>query len=502
MSDQRIIAGIKGLMDKYEDKEIRKKEGASKVHRVSFTTQETSAAFINGTDLALNKIFAKDSLYRDAFKNFNSKQVWNTVLRSIFYDFANGGKFGGLTLVQKVPLRDFSSFKGANKSQVFVIPGSSAERFTIEIRLPSAQRTIYTFCAAFRKHAWKMWCDQAKGNLGGSGFEKAAGTTMDSMQANRAIGSTTHYAHDEESTVGLARVDVLIAEMKEMDGFEADVGYYQETIDLPSEILRLAKIEVKAVPEYVNGVLVGETRTVSGTMKQQTSKETTDFSQIRARVLKQLPAYLKRNKKDIKFLDEEQAMNAKGSNDLTKDVAASHARNIPDEIVRSFKKAGVKEKPVVSKKPGRKRQTRNIEYTHRPANKSSINKGSMKVFSAVWEIQAEQEKGTGNKLSDLLRLKNQINKRLPAEVRRNMGRPALINRTGRFSNSTQVLNLRQTAAGISGEYTYQRNPYETFENTGRRKWPAGYNPKPLITKSIRQLALQYTEQKLTSLRRT
>ena len=224
MSDQRIIAGIKGLMDKYEDKEIRKKEGASKVHRVSFTTQETSAAFINGTDLALNKIFAKDSLYRDAFKTYNSKQVWNTVLRSIFYDFANGGKFGGLTLVQKVPLRDFSSFKGANKSQVFVIPGSSAERFTIEIRLPSAQRTIYTFCAAFRKHAWKMWCDGAKERLKSAGFNAAEQTAMDSMQANRAIGSTTHYAHDEESTVGLARVDVLIAEMKEMDGFEASEG--------------------------------------------------------------------------------------------------------------------------------------------------------------------------------------------------------------------------------------------------------------------------------------
>ena len=33
----------------------------------------------------------------------------------------------------------------------------------------------------------------------------------------------------------------------------------------------------------------------------------------------------------------------------------------------------------------------------------------------------------------LLRLEKLINKRLPAEIRRNMGRPALINRTGRFS---------------------------------------------------------------------
>ena len=94
-----------------------------------------------------------------------------------------------------------------------------------------------------------------------------------------------------------------------------------------------------------------------------------------------------------------------------------------------------------------------------------------------------------------------INKRLPAQVRRNMGRPALINQTGRFSDSVQLGKLRQTDAGISGEYTYQKSPYETFENTGKIRWPAGYNPKPLIAKSIRELAMQYTEQKLVSLRR-
>jgi hypothetical protein len=82
-----------------------------------------------------------------------------------------------------------------------------------------------------------------------------------------------------------------------------------------------------------------------------------------------------------------------------------------------------------------------------------------------------------------------------------MGRPALRNQTGRFANSTEVQNLRKTKAGISGEYTYQLSPYETFENTGRARWPKGYNPKPLIAKSIRELALGVTEEKLVSLRR-
>ena len=103
--------------------------------------------------------------------------------------------------------------------------------------------------------------------------------------------------------------------------------------------------------------------------------------------------------------------------------------------------------------------------------------------------------------ADLLKVETLINKRLPEQVRRNMGRPALINQTGRFSNSVQMGKLHQTKAGLSGEYTYQKSPYETFENTGSRRWPSGYNPKPLIAKSIRELAMQYTEQKLVSLRR-
>ena len=101
----------------------------------------------------------------------------------------------------------------------------------------------------------------------------------------------------------------------------------------------------------------------------------------------------------------------------------------------------------------------------------------------------------------LLRLEKLINKRLPAEIRRNMGRPALINRTGRFSNSAEITDLRYTGKGIAGEYTYLLSPYETFENTGDKRWPGGYNPKPLIAKSIRNLAMQYTSEKLVSLRR-
>ena len=95
------------------------------------------------------------------------------------------------------------------------------------------------------------------------------------------------------------------------------------------------------------------------------------------------------------------------------------------------------------------------------------------------------------------KLKGLINRRLPAEIRRNMGRPALINQTGRFSNSVELQNLRQGPRTLIGEYSYMDNPYKTFENQGQRRWPEGYNPKPLITKSIKNLAMQYVENKFT-----
>ena len=116
---------------------------------------------------------------------------------------------------------------------------------------------------------------------------------------------------------------------------------------------------------------------------------------------------------------------------------------------------------------------------------------------------SRKESGRPERQQELLKLQRVINKRLPAEVRRNMGRPALINRTGRFSNSVELLRMQENASGaLSGDYTYQLSPYETFENKGVRRWSTGYNPKDLITKSIRNLAEQYTTQKFSYLRRT
>ena len=62
--------------------------------------------------------------------------------------------------------------------------------------------------------------------------------------------------------------------------------------------------------------------------------------------------------------------------------------------------------------------------------------------------RGEEELHTSQR--EINKVVTRINKRLPAEVRRNMGRPALINRTGRFSNSAELLSLKATRGGMAG----------------------------------------------------
>ena len=165
-------------------------------------------------------------------------------------------------------------------------------------------------------------------------------------------------------------------------------------------------------------------------------------------------------------------------------------------------------KPKRSKTSSKNRSVKNTGITKKKSNLgkshsrlSAASKRAMAAIQASNVRGTQKEGGNTNAVRDLARITAAINKKLPAEVRRSMGRPALTNRTGRFSNSVRLQSLRSTKAGLSGEYTYLLSPYETFENTGRRIWPTGYNPKPLIAKSVRNLAMQFTQEKLTSLRR-
>ena len=96
--------------------------------------------------------------------------------------------------------------------------------------------------------------------------------------------------------------------------------------------------------------------------------------------------------------------------------------------------------------------------------------------------------------SSPLRLIGLINKSLPDVVRKNMQRPGLENRTGRFAESVKLTDIIQTPKGLpSFGYTYAKNPYQVFEMTnGTAPWATPErDPRKLIDKSIREIAAQF-----------
>ena len=112
-----------------------------------------------------------------------------------------------------------------------------------------------------------------------------------------------------------------------------------------------------------------------------------------------------------------------------------------------------------------------------------------------------QEKGAGR--SDLAQqqaIQNAfvtrafVNARLSKQVSGNMGRPALINRTGRFAESVTITNASSRGNLTHFDYTYDPI-YKVFE--GGDNYTPNYDPRPLIEKSIRQLAAARLETKFT-----
>ena len=92
---------------------------------------------------------------------------------------------------------------------------------------------------------------------------------------------------------------------------------------------------------------------------------------------------------------------------------------------------------------------------------------------------------------NLLRLQGLLNAKLPAEVRKNMGPPGLVNRTGKFASSVRVTDISTTTQGYpSIGFTYDKKPYQVFEQgAGKAPWAnKDRDPRRLIDRSIREIA--------------
>lgn len=155
-----------------------------------------------------------------------------------------------------------------------------------------------------------------------------------------------------------------------------------------------------------------------------------------------------------------------------------------------------------------KKMAQNIKAATKKSNgsirtKSNKIRHSAKaaVFGGKVGKKPKGQRGQGKTAQSPIALRNLLNEMLPQMVASKMTPPALQYRTGRFANSARVENVNVgPRGGIDIDYTYMREPYETFE-PGNKQGSTRRDPRKIIGASIRELAMGILGRNPTTIRR-
>ena len=133
-------------------------------------------------------------------------------------------------------------------------------------------------------------------------------------------------------------------------------------------------------------------------------------------------------------------------------------------------------------------------------SKPSAKAGSRKSYGAAAVRLARGKRKPARKpsaASQQLQLIALMNKRLPDAIVNNMGDPALNNQSGRFAASVRVINILQTPKGFpSFGYSYEKFPYQTFEQGIGQQGTMDRDPRRLIDRTIREVATEFAVGRL------
>ena len=145
----------------------------------------------------------------------------------------------------------------------------------------------------------------------------------------------------------------------------------------------------------------------------------------------------------------------------------------------------------------------NVKVTKKGARPGSVSRGKVthknkqtKVRGKIRRMPKKEIKQRNVPSGNPLSLIALLNSKLPETVIRNMGPPALTNRTGRFAQSVRVTDIVKTPQGFpSIGYTYMKEPYQVFEvSRGSAPWANPQrDPRKLIDLSIREIATEYLQ---------
>lgn len=170
-------------------------------------------------------------------------------------------------------------------------------------------------------------------------------------------------------------------------------------------------------------------------------------------------------------------------------IADVKKQKVIKSIVQPFEKVkGVKvTSSTLKKKVGQTKSKASLDVTGKALKGKSV---SGKLRKKRMKGGRMPKTATGFEPLNLLGV---LNQRLPEVVRKNMVEPRLVNRSGRFASSVKVTDISKTPQGFpSIGYTYQRNPYEVFEDGSNGNWANGdRDPRDLIDKSIREIAASF-----------
>ena len=136
------------------------------------------------------------------------------------------------------------------------------------------------------------------------------------------------------------------------------------------------------------------------------------------------------------------------------------------------------------------------------ATKSKISRAKSSSKKRHKKSNNQRTKGgVAKQQASPMALKNLINSVLPQMVAMKMNPPSLRYRTGRFANSARVTQVMQgPRGGLSADYTYMRDPYETFE-PGNKMGSVQRDPRRIIGQTIREIVAQAMQSKFIKTRR-
>jgi len=474
-------------------------------------------------------------------KTYNQVQYWNEAyenLRGVLSSF-EFGKLGRIKQNEPYYIKTSAISKAAGtayKPNIGVhLVKQNQTKMVFDIILVSGQDTVNLSGAGARKAAedamkfikdsiWDEWVDIVSAKAGeqilgpsgakGKRFSKSrlakekkakvsgnftgtpTGIIQDKTYSQLFTSGGVKAAHKVDSTKGVKGLEWLLAQ-----GIP-DVTWNGVTLNMTNfaeKFLKGLNITARNTRQAAKtkGKFPKQTHLIEVRIDTNTP-EVSDFQNIR----KDGEEFIKNWVVGKIFSGEIDLADMETSKPFTKDLQDTAIRSFIEPLLK--KRTGYKVINTVDMTP-----TKPHDYSvkaGKPNRKAGQKKLSGNLSFTGAKLAASASKrprsqgGKQEKTYSLAQIKSYINRGLHNKIKQNMGRPALEYRTGQFARSVQLLDLRETSKTVQGRYTYQttggrgkENVYSTFEDSSR--WPSGYNPKPLIARSIRELASQYTNQK-------